>query len=259
MKTSSSAGAFVLGAMILGGCAAGQVTGSVHVRTATAASVQHATLGGTAQRSKKAHGKASPQARACHAGTSKSCNELGDKLVIKYAYAEAREWYMSSCKRVVDSMEPNAQRLLSVHDQLVQLQSSPVQADDAEAMANVSKQSADLKSEGLEIKARIQGCLDVGDTLQRDGEPRQALKYFDAVCEFSALTESMGEAVAGFDVVAERGCNASQAARKQLSEKSAFNPQLLGSVVDAHVAQQAPTPRADAADQGMVFSEDDAR
>lgn len=259
MKTSSCAGVVLFGAMIFGGCAAAPVqTSHMRVHTTTAASVERVSVQGATQfaGSKQAKHKDGPAVTACKKGSSKSCNEVGDKLTSKHAYTEAREWYMTSCKRVSGAMEENATRLLELHGQLVQLANARDEGDpEPEVIVARQKTAMDLRAQASEIRARVQGCLDVGDTLKLDDEPRQSLKYFDTACEFSTLLETVGDTVAGLQHTAETGCAQGQSVRAEISDRSQFSPQLFADLsVPQPEAQPAPAAQAD---EGMVFGEEE--
>jgi hypothetical protein len=246
MKTSSSAGAFILGALILSGCAAAPSQGpQVRVRTTTAASETY--LPALAHRTKKSAHKESAGGQACKAGNSKACNEIGDRLTIKHAYTEAHQWYLNSCERISSAMVPSATRLMQLSRELKQLGEG----------AN-PKVAAELKSGTSEIKARVQGCLDAGQTLKIDAEPKQALKYFDLACEFSTLVETVGSTVPGLQYVTETGCSEGQSTRAELSMSAPFNPQLFVHLTEppakrAEVAKPSEAP----SEEGMVFNEGD--
>jgi hypothetical protein len=247
MKTSSSVGAFIFGTLILGGCAASPVQGAqVRVRTTTAAFETH--LPALAHRTKKSSQRESPIAHECKTGSSKACNELGDRLTIKHAYTEAHQWYLNSCERVRSSMVPSATHLLQLSRELNQLGEG--------ANAN-PKTVAQLKSGVTEIRARIQGCLDAGETLKLDAEAKQALKYFDTACEFSTLVEAVGQAVPGFQYVAESGCVRGQSARAELPGEMPFSPKLFAQLTEKKAPPAAEKASAPPSEEGMVFNEGD--
>jgi hypothetical protein len=259
MKTSNGVGAVIFAALILGGCAASPSQGAqVRVRTTTAAFEHYVPAqSAVAKRTRSSARKESPQARECKSGSSKACNEIGDRLAMKYAHAEAYQWYMTSCERVRSAMVPTATRLMGLSQDLKQLAS----ARSEEASAANQKRLAELKNDASEMRARIQGCLDVGETLKLDAEPKQSLAYYEAVCEFSTLVGVVGEAVPGLQHITESGCAASQSARAELSMTGQFTPQQF-----VHLTQpQAPARPAATAkhsapkseEGGMVFTEGD--
>jgi hypothetical protein len=96
----------------------------------------------TASKSKR---QDSPLAQACKSGGSKSCNELGDRLVLKHAYAEARQWYVTSCERVRSAMVPTATRVLQLSRELNVL--DRVRNDDEGSGAATQKRKAELKAD----------------------------------------------------------------------------------------------------------------
>jgi len=246
MKTSRVAAVLVLKALILGGCAASPSQGAqVRVHTTTAAFEHHASShAASAEDSARPARKESPLAHACKTGSSKTCNELGDGLAIKHAHAEARQWYETSCERVRSAMLPNATRLMQVSQDLKQLDSS-----------ESPQASAELKNDAAEIRARIQGCLDVGESLKTDHELKQALKYYDAVCEFSTLVEVVGEAAPALQHVTESGCAAGADVRAELGGAQ-FSPRMFADL--AQPQEQAPArPSKSNSEEGMVFSEGD--
>lgn len=249
--TSKRGSALILAA-VLGGCAASAV-GGTQVRThATTAAFQRytpthdAALTARVERSGR---KESPRVRACKGGNSKTCNELGDGLVIKHAQHDAQQWYATSCERVRGSMVPNAARLMGLAQDLARLE--------AEGGPGASRRAAELKSDVSEIKARIQGCLDTGDILKADGEAKQSLKYFDAVCEFSTLVESVAAAMPSLETMIENGCAAGARARAELRGEADFSPGLFADLTKPQQKRAADKKVNSESDQGMVFSEAD--
>jgi hypothetical protein len=256
MKIMGGAGALTLGAVILSGCVAYSAQGTQVGARATTAAYTHYTpsqevMARTPSESRR---QDSPLALACKSGRSKSCNELGDRLVLKHAYAEARQWYMASCEQVRSSMVPTATRMLQLSRELKLLAS--MRSDDEGSSANTQKRMAALKSDASEIRARIQGCLDVGETLKVDGELKQALEFYDTACEFSALVRDAGEALPGLEHTSETACAAGEAGRAELTGQSQFSPQLFADLLQQRQAataqQRTPQPET-----GMVFGEGD--
>lgn len=248
MKNWGRTGAFLVGVVISSGCAGSAVQGA-HVRTTTAASVQHRPDRFAQQVKKSTHD--SPLVRACKSGDSKACGQLGDKLSIKYAYAEAHEWYALACNRVSGAaMVPTAQRLLGLSEEMKQ--ATRFQSEDvAENVANQKRVLA-LRNEAIELRSRIQGCFDAGDSLKLDAERKQTLTYFDTVCEFATLVPTVGEAIPGLEHVAESGCEAGQAVRARLGMQVEHQPVQFAQLLQAP-AKVASAPAAD--EGGMVFSE----
>jgi hypothetical protein len=250
MMTSKRGGTLVL-AVVLGGCAASAAGGArVRTHTTTAAfqrytPTQDAALAARVERG----GKESPRARACRSGSSKTCNELGDGLVIKHAEKDAQQWYETSCERVRGSMVPNATRLMGLTQDLARL--------DADGSAGARQRAAELKSDVSEIKARIQGCLDMGDILKADGELKQSLRYFDAVCEFSTLVQSVVTAMPSLENTSANGCAAGAQARAALRGEPAFTPGLFADLTKQKKKQAADEQTSSSAEEGMVFSEAD--
>ena len=236
MKTSHAAGVLLLKALILGACAASPSQGAqVRVHTRTAAFEQHASShAASAPDSARPARKESPLAHACKTGSSRSCNEIGDRLAVKHAYAEAMQWYGTACDRARGAMVPTAARLLELSRDLTQ-------------QATSAAKKAELRSDASEIRARIQGCFDAGEMQRAVEEPKQALTYYEAVCEFSMLVEVVGETVPGLEHVTASGCAAGDATRAKLS-KGPFSPQLFAEVLEQQ--QKAPAP----ADADMVFT-----
>jgi hypothetical protein len=255
MIASKRAVLFILAAAS-GGCAASAAEGA-HVRVSTTSAAYQsyapAQLAVTG-RVKKSRGKESPRVNACKSGNSRTCNELGDGLAIKHAHAEAQQWYATSCERVRSSMVPNASRLMQLSQDLAQVSSAAKR--DGEDSSGTHKKLAELKSDLSEIKARIQGCLDVGHALKAEHEPRQALKYYDAVCEFSTLVEAVGEAAPGLQHVTETGCAEGEQARTELSGEPHFSPGLFADLAQPQ-EHAAAKPSASKSAEGMVFSEGD--
>jgi hypothetical protein len=252
MATSKRAVQIILGAMTLAGCAATASPGAqVRVRVATAAFEQHSDAQLSERLGRRAR-KDSPSVSACKSGNSKLCIEVGDRLVVKHAPLDALEWYTTACDRVLNAMVPNATRMMQLSQSLKEYGSAR-----AEESTASQKRVAELKSEASELKARIQGCYDTGDTLKSDSELRQSLKYFDAACEFSTLLGVVGEAMPGLEYVVNNGCSAGEAVRAQLNEQAA-SPRLFTELL-------APTPKAkpekketvQQSEEGMVFSESD--
>jgi hypothetical protein len=256
LKTSGLASAFVLGAVISSGCAAAPTQGAqMRLHTTTAASVlQRPAQGAKTQvEARSAHKSSSPLTRACKGGDSKACGQLGDRLTIKYAYEEAHEWYTIACKRVSSAMMPTANRVLLLSQELTRL--SAQRSDDEGQNAANQQRIVELKSEASEIRARIQGCFDAGDTLKL--EPKQALTYFDTVCEFRALVEATGEGMPGLEHIAEIGCTAGQTVRAKLNDRVGFEPQLFAELVQQQARTVAAKQSATQDEQGMVFNETD--
>jgi hypothetical protein len=254
MKSWCGAGSLLVGALAVTGCAASSMQGApVRVHTTTAA-FEHSTSSQAfvTQRSKRASRAESPAARDCKAGSSKACNEVGDRLVIKHAYAEARQWYSTSCDRVRGSMLPTAQRLLQLSRDITQHGSA--RSEDDEANAINEHKLKQLKAEVSEIRAQIQGCFDTGEMVKADAELKQALPYYETVCEFSSLVETVGEGAPGLEHVAESGCSAAQSARTKLHNNTEYNPTLFAELVQ-HEQRKGAAHKQDAA-QGdeMVFS-----
>lgn len=256
MKTVSSAGALLFGAVILGGCAAYPVQGAqVRAHTTTAAYAHYTPSQEVmAQTPSESRRQESPLALACKSGRSKSCNELGDRLVLKHAYSEARQWYMTSCEQVRTSMVPTATRVLQLSRELNLLGSE--RNFDEGSSAATQKRMAALKSDASEIRARIQGCLDVGETLKVDGELKQALEYYDTACEFSALVQDAGEALPGLEHISDSACAAGKAGRAELTGQSQFSPQLFADLLQQR-QPGAAKQRTTQPETGMVFSEGD--
>lgn len=257
MKTSVGAGGLLFGALILGACGAAPVQGAqLRVHATTAASIQYvAPRSQLAAPTRSQPRQTSPAMRACKGGSSKSCGELGDRLTIKHAYAEAHRWYVIACDRVSGAMLPTGERMLRLSQELTAATSRHSE-DEAENDAN-RRRVAELKGDASELKARLQGCFDAGETLKMNADDlRQALKFYDTVCEFSGLVASAGEAVPGLEHLTESGCSAGQSARAQLSSKSTFEPSVFNELLQpgASAAKQPAQP-----DQGMVFSEGDVR
>jgi hypothetical protein len=233
----------------------------VRVRTTTAAFEHYAPApSATTKRTRSASRKESPGAQACKAGNSKSCNEIGDRLSVKYAYREAHQWYLTSCERVRSAMEPTATRLIGISQDFKQLGGG---RSDETSTANRSRM-AELKNDAAEIKARIQGCFDVGEALKLDAELKQSLAYYEAVCEFSTLIEAVNEAVPGLQHVTESGCTAAQSTRAALTNPTQFKPEMFVHLTKppakpAAAAKQnkAAQNKAAQSDEGMVFNESD--
>jgi hypothetical protein len=253
MKTWNCAGAFIAVALTGGGCAPLE-GGEVRARPTTPAYGHYSPSQSELDRrvDRSARGE-SPLAHACNTGSSKACNDVGDRLVLKHVYAEARRWYGTSCERVLDSMVPTATHLMQLSRDAKRLESS-FSHDDEVNGAN-QRQLAEVKKDASEIRARIQGCFDAGETLKFEHELKQALKYYDSVCEFSALADAIGEALPGFQHVIESGCTAGQSVRTELTSKTPFSPQLFVGL--AQQRQPAPAKGAPPSDQGMVFTEGD--
>jgi hypothetical protein len=255
MTTSDRAGAFLLFAVISGGCAAATTQSTqLRVHSATAAYEHNASAHSQIIHAPKRSGhKDSPLLRACKSGSSKSCNELGDRLTLKHAYTEARQWYLTSCERVSSSMLPSGASLMQLSQEMARLSSE--RSDDEQTTAANQKRLTQLNSEAGEMRARIQGCFDVGETLKLDAEVKQSLKYYETVCEFSTLVDVVGAAVPGLEYVTENGCTAGEAAR--LTTKTQFSPHLFVQLVQPKAktpaAKQSPAQSADS----MVFNEGD--
>lgn len=253
MKTSSWTGAFIFATLTAGACAPFETT-EVGTRTTTPAFGNHTPSQEDLDRRVGASARGeSPLAHACKTGSSKSCNDVGDRLVLKHVYAEARRWYVTSCDRVLDSMVPTATQLMQLSRDAKRLESS-FSRDDEINGAN-QRQLADVKKEASEIRARIQGCFDSGETLKIEHELKQALKYYDAVCEFSALADAIGDTLPGFQHVIENGCTAGQSVRTELTSRTPFSPQLFVGLTQQR--QPAAAKSAPPSEAGMVFSEGD--
>ena len=160
---------------------------------------------------------------------------------------------MTSCERVQSAMLPTATRVLELGRDLEQLEK--VRSDDEDSAA-ARQRMASLKSDASEIRARVQGCLDVGEALKVDGELKQALHYYDTACEFSLLVEAAGEAVPGLESISERGCAASKAARAELPGRTEFSPQLFTELLKPQ-RKASGAAQAQTQEDGMVFSEGD--
>lgn len=241
MNTWHRAGTFLLGTLMLGGCAGSSATGpGVRVHTTSAAFEHRAPSQSLSSSTKKSARKESPLAHACRDGSSKACNELGDRLAIKHAYVEARQWYGTSCDRVRNAMRANAERLLLLGQSVSQPEVSP-------------STLAQLKSEAAEIKARVQGCFDNGEMVKVDGELRQSIPFYEAVCEFSTLVPVVGEVAASLEHVTDSACASGQAARVKLGNNVPFQPHQFADLVQP----QRPAGRGAAAEDSMVFSADE--
>jgi hypothetical protein len=245
MKTWLGAGMVLLAALTVEGCAASTTQGSgVRVHTTSAAFEHRAPSQAFSSQSKQAGRKESPTAHACKAGSSKACNELGDRLAIKHAYSEARQWYGTSCDRVRGSMRPNAERLLLLSQNLRNTEASP-------------SMLAQLKNEAAEIKARVQGCFDTAEMVKTDGELKAAVPFYEATCEFSTLVPLVGDTMASLEHVTESACATGQAARAKLGNNVPFQPQLFADLAEPKPqpgkGKQAPA----AAEDSMVFSGDE--
>lgn len=257
MKTWCGAGALLLGAVILEGCAASPMQGAQVRAHPTSAAFEHSASSEAvlAQRLERSERKESPLVHACRAGNSKSCNELGDRLAIKHAYAEGLQWYEISCERVRGSMEPTARRLLQLSQNVTEIAS--LHSDEEQGDTAKQTKLAQLKSDASEIRARIQGCFDTGEILKTDGELKQSLAYYDAVCEFSTLVKAVDEAVPGLQLVTESGCAASQSARAKLNSKTPFSPQLFVDLTGQQPKTGAAAQGAAQGEASMVFNTGD--
>jgi hypothetical protein len=239
----------------LGGCAGAPAQGTqLRVHAASAAYEHNAQAHSQIIHAPKRSGhKESPLLRACKSGSSKSCNELGDRLTLKHAYTEARQWYLTSCERVSNAMLPSGSDLMRLSQEITRLGSA--HGDDERSEEANHKRLAQLNSDAAEIRARVQGCFDVGETLKLDAEVKQSLKYYETVCEFSTLVEAVGDAVPGLQRVTESGCAEGETAR--LTTRTQFSPQLFAHLVEAPAktaaAKQSPAQSADS----MVFNEED--
>jgi hypothetical protein len=255
MATSKRAVAFILGAVALAGCAVTASPGAqVRVRVATAAFEQHSPAQ-LSERIGQRSRKDSPGTSACKGGNTKACIEVGDRLVVKHAPVEALRWYTIACDRVINSMLPGATRMMQLSQSLKEHSAT---RGDQEPNPASQKRVAELKDEASEMKARIQGCFDAGDTLKSDAELRQSLKYFDAACEFTTLLGVVGEAMPGLEYVANNGCSAGEAVRAQLSGQPAFSPRLFVELVEPKAkAKPEKKQSVQQSDDGMVFSESD--
>jgi hypothetical protein len=232
-------GECVVAGVLLSGCAVGAAT-APHDRTPPAPPSHqlHLTRASAAE-----HKKESPTAQACKSGVSKACDEIGDRLMVKHAYAEARQWYAIACERARGAMVPTATQLLHVSHNLGQPNTPPAR-------------SAALKADGSELAARLQGCLDAAETLRAEHELALALPYYDAVCEFSALAEAVGDTLPAFSAVVERSCTGTQTVRSTL-RSAAFTPSLFDDLADqarADTAQEASAKAASEQGADMVFS-----
>jgi hypothetical protein len=140
-------------------------------------------------------------------------------------------------------MMPTADRLLHLSHDL------------AQPTENAARQAA-LKGDAAEITARVRGCLDAAETLRAERELGQALPYYEAACEFSALVEAVGETVPALAPAVEGGCAGARAARGQL-HSPAFVPQLFHDLAEQARADAAAeaAPAQPAAE--MVFSMSD--
>jgi len=251
--TSSNRGITFMLAVVLGGCAATAAGGAeVRTRTTTAAFERYSsTQGSLGERVERSGGgKESPRARACKSGNSKTCNELGDGLVIKHAESDAERWYAISCERVRGSMVANATSLMGLTQDLSQIE--------GESGAGANKRAAELKSEVSEIKARIQGCLDTGDLLKASGESKQSLKFYDAVCEFSTLVQAVSASMPSLETTTANACAAGERVRASLSGEPNFSPEMFVELTKPKkkAAEKKPTTSSDS-EEGMVFSEAD--
>ena len=246
MKTWLGAGMVLLGALLVDGCAASTQGAQVRVHNTSAAFEHRAPSTQFASHSKKSGRKESPLAHACKAGSSKSCNELGDRLAIKHAYTEARQWYGTSCDRVRGSMRPNAERLLLLSQNLSKPEISPAMI-------------TELKGEAAEIKARIQGCFDTGEMVKVDGELKQSVPYYETVCEFSTLVPVVGETGASLEHVTDSACATGQSARAKLGNNVPFTPQQFADLAEPKQQPKESGGKASAAqaDDNMVFSGDE--
>ncbi|HEX6242580.1 MAG TPA: hypothetical protein VFZ61_16820 [Polyangiales bacterium] len=236
----------LLGALLVEGCGASTTQGAqVRVHTTSAAFEHHVpSQAFSTQHARKAGRKESPLVHACKAGSSKSCNELGDRLAIKHAYTEARQWYGASCDRVRGAMHSNAERLMLLSQHLKQAEVSAATI-------------AELKGEAAEIKARVQGCFDTGEMVKVDGELKQAVGYYEAACEFSTLIEAVGEAVPSLEHVTESACAAGESARAKLSNNVPFKPQQFADLLQPKQKPAAAKGRAAQAEDSMVFTGDE--
>jgi hypothetical protein len=257
MKTMGRVGAWMFGAVILSGCAAYPIGGpQVRAHATPAASAHYMTSQQImTQISSKSKRQDSPLAQACKSGGSKACNELGDRLVLKHAYAEARQWYVTSCERVRNAMVPTAARVLQLSRELTLLDRA--RSDDEGSSADTQKRKAALKSEASEMRSRIQGCLDVGETLKVNGELAQALEYYDVACEFSTLVQDAGEALPGLEHITDTGCAAGKAGRAELTGQTQFSPQLFADLLQQQSQPGAAKRSTGQPEAGMVFGEGD--
>ncbi len=249
--TSSNRGITFMLAVVLGGCAATAAGGAeVRTRTTTAAFERYSsTQGALGERVERSGGKESPRARACKNGNSKTCNEIGDGLVIKHAEADAERWYAISCERVRGSMVANATRLMGLTQDLSHVE--------GENDPGASKRAAELKSDVGEIKARIQGCLDTGDLLKASGESKQALKFYDAVCEFSTLVQAVASSMPSLETTTANACAAGERTRASLSGEPSFSPGMFVELTTPKKKAAEKKQTSSDSEEGMVFSEAD--
>jgi len=179
--------------------------------------------------------KDSPLVHACRTGNSRACNDLGDRLMVKHAYGEAGQWYRIACERARSAMLPTAAQLVRLSHDLAQ-------------PAESAARTAALKADAAEITARVRGCFDAAETLRTEHELGQAVTYYEAACEFSALGEVVGDTVPTFAIVVERGCAGTQAARAEL-RSGAFNPTLFNDLVEQTREEAAKATAAAAPEQ----------
>jgi hypothetical protein len=93
--------------------------------------------------------------------------------------------------------------------------------------------------------------------LKVDGELKQALSYFDAVCEFSTLVDKASEALPDLEGMTETGCAAGKAARAELPGQTEFKPKLFADLVQQSRQPTAAKQTTAKPEAGMTFSEED--
>ncbi len=177
--------------------------------------------------------RADPRVASCHGGDSKQCNALGDEQWGKEKWAGARQFFEVSCGRIRPSLEANARRLVELDIeakaawQVINATAAgqPVPEEESKAALATTER---LKPEAEEIAARIEGCTRAGDTLDIDGDHKQALPYYDAMCRLMAIRDRASSIISGFEYIVGTACDSGHFSREQMASDAQFRARLGG-------------------------------
>lgn len=176
---------------------------------------------------------ADPRVAQCHGGDSKQCNALGDEQWGKEHWAGARQFFEVSCGRIRPSLEANARRLVELDVEakaawkVIDATAAGQAVPEEEAKAALATTER-LKPEADEIAARIEGCTRAGDTWDIDGDHKQALPYYDAMCRLMAIRDRASAIISGFEYVVGMACDSGHFSREQMASDAQFRARLGG-------------------------------
>ena len=185
-------------------------------------------------------GVTDPRLTACDSGDSAICNQVGEEMWQQGAYSEARDWFTVSCARM-DDVVTTAQRMVELGAKAKAAQKVADAAAQGDHVSAAESSAAletigNLRPEGQEIRARIEGCVRVGDTHHMQYRHAAAQPYFDTVCKLRGVQAQAEPLIPGLSSIVVSACDASEYSRQAAAADAASR-----SAVGGLLAQSAPS------------------